>query len=466
MMQSFAEDEMSRVRGFAAALVCVLATPTNAAQSSGGDLYVGASRVELTPAAADLPDTYRGVLDPVFVRAITIRNPTTQVGLVTVDALSVSTPIAQRLSASISAATGISSENLLIAGTGTHSVPMVRFDPAVPSEQFLAWEARIVDAVVQAKRREEAALMTFGTGQSYINVQRDRIDPVTRRWWEGPDYNGVSDKEVSVLSFSSADGHPIAAYYNYGVFNVVTGMLDLVSGDVTGAASRYIEEAIGEDFVAALALGAHGDQNPIFFNQTFQLRDLRIAQYAERGEDIRIAMPPPGGVGLDRSDPRVAQLMDQQRQVNSALGLMLGEEVLRILRDSPEGIDRARLVSRRTSVTCPGRVRLNEGRGGVAGVYRDDAPVQIDLGLMLIGDVAIGAVSGTPYAAIGLRLKRESPFNRTMLLTRANGYSAGYIPDDASYGHQTFAVLNTRLSPGCAEEAVIDGILGLIPDEN
>lgn len=80
--------------------------------------------------------------------------------------------------------------------------------------------------------------MTYGSGRSWINVQHDRIDPATGRWWEGPSYDGVSDKEVAVISFVSEGGTPIAAYYNYGIFNVITGMLDLVSGDVTGASSK------------------------------------------------------------------------------------------------------------------------------------------------------------------------------------------------------------------------------------
>ncbi len=99
----------------------------------------------------------------------------------------------------------------------------------------------------------------------------------------------------------------------------------------------------------------------------------------------------------------------------------------------------------------------------MAGTYEDAEPVQIRLGLTLIGDVAIGAVNGSPYAQIGLRLKAESPYAHTMLVTRANGYAPGYIPDDASYGHETFAVLNARLKPGCAEGAIVNGILGLMP---
>ena len=51
-----------------------------------------------------------------------------------------------------------------------------------------------------------------------------------------------------------------------------------------------------------------------------------------------------------------------------------------------------------------------------------------------------------------------------MMTSRANGVSrGGYIPDDASYGHETFSVLNSALKPGCAETAIVDGIIGMMP---
>jgi hypothetical protein len=47
--------------------------------------------------------------------------------------------------------------------------------------------------------------------------------------------------------------------------------------------------------------------------------------------------------------------------------------------------------------------------------------------------------------------------------TLTNGAArSGSIPDEASFGKQTFEVLSSRLQPGCAESAIVDGILGLI----
>ena len=51
-----------------------------------------------------------------------------------------------------------------------------------------------------------------------------------------------------------------------------------------------------------------------------------------------------------------------------------------------------------------------------------------------------------------------------MLATLTNGMAAsGYIPDDASFGHNTFEVLSSRLKPGCAETSIVDGIVGMMP---
>ena len=160
-------------------------------------------------------------------------------------------------------------------------------------------------------------------------------------------------------------------YYNYAVHGVLTGTLDKISGDIHGATSRYIEDSLGGNAVALFASGAAGDQNPIYFNQTYELREIRIADYAKRGEDISNAMPP-GGTGMDRNNPRVQLLMEQQKQMTLSMGQMLGEEVLHVMRDSLEKSPAGRNAQRRAkaSLTCPARQRTDSGRAGFRGHIR------------------------------------------------------------------------------------------------
>jgi hypothetical protein len=332
----------------------------------------------------------------------------------------------------------------------------------VPRQPNDGYVDRIVESVRLASQRLEPARVGYGTGVSYINVNRNIIDPETRRWWEGPNYDGPSDKTVAVIQFENTDGEPIAVYYNYAMHAVAVGQLDQVSGDAPGTTSKYIEDSFDDEVVALWSSGAAGDQNPIYFQQTYDLRAIRVEDYAERGIDISNAMPP-GGEGLDRQDPTVARLMNQQKQMILSMGQFLGEEVLHIMR----GMDRPdagiRIPGRHAIVSGPGRERTHAGRAGFPGEYREAGPVEIRLGLLELGDIAIGAVNAEVFSPIAQRLKRESPRARTLLATLTNGMArSGYIPHDAGFGMYTFEVLSSRLQPGCAESAIVNGLLDLL----
>jgi hypothetical protein len=417
-------------------------------------LRVGAGKVDVTPDAESLPDQFVGVLDSLFARAIVIESGGRRAALVTVDAGALGGATWDYVSQRAERELGIRAAHLLLTATHTHSAPFVR---------DRAFEDRILEAIQRAVDALEPARMAWGTGVSFINVNRNLVEPATNRWWEGPNYDGISDKTVAVLSFESLEGEPIAVYYNYGVHAVVTGNLDLVSADIPGAASSYIEESLGPGVVAVWSTGAAGDQNPIYFQQTYDLRQIRIDDYARRGEDISNAMPA-GGQGMDRNDPRVALLMDQQKRMILSMGQMLGEEVLRVARFEHERpVASAAIAGGQGVVRCPGRQRTDQGRAGYPGTYVDADPVEIRLSLLKIGDLIIGGVDGEVFSAIAQRFKAESPYKHTMMTTLTNGMArAGYIPSDEAFGYNTFEVLGSRLKPGCAEGAIVNGLLDLI----
>ena len=93
--------------------------------------------------------------------------------------------------------------------------------------------------------------------------------------------------------------------------------------------------------------------------------------------------------------------------------------------------------------------------------FNDADPVDIRLSLVMIGDVAITGVSGEVLVRIGQRLKRESPFTHTFMITHANG-SSGYLPDDAAYDQVGYEITTTRVKRGCAENAIVNGLLEMI----
>ena len=415
-------------------------------------IKVGAAKVNITPSIDELGPNSLGIHDSVYCRAIVIDNGKTRAALITVAGNQSErswTASAEKMQKEL----GIPVENVVLSSTHSHSVGRI---PELEEKIFIAAK--------QAVANLQPARIGWGTGVSYINVKRDLIDPVTRKWWEGPNYEGPSDKKVYVITFEALDGTPIAVYYNYAMHAVTMGQYDMVAGDVPGATSRYIEDSYNNKLVAVWSEGACGDQNPIYFQQTFDLRDIRIKEYAERGEDISNRMPP-GGVGLDRSDPVVQRLMKEQELVNDAMGVMLGEEVKHVMRGVRRTSDIAEIKGAQKVITLPGRKRTNQGRGGIEGTYVDGDSVTIRVGVLEIDDIALGTVNGEVYNKIATEFIKESPYARTMMVTIANGSATtGYIPDDASFGQQVFEVLSSRLKPGYAERGIVDGILDLMED--
>ena len=154
---------------------------------------------------------------------------------------------------------------------------------------------------------------------------------------------------------------------------------------------------------------------------------------------------PEKGVAMD------AKVRERLERWMETEGGVLGEEVIRIMTNATRTERHVRIWSSQTEVSCPGRTRTDKGREGMAGTYADGPPVPIRLGVLGIGDVAITSVDAEVYNLIGQRMKRQSPMANTVVVTLANGTApSGYIPDDASFSHNTFQALGSRLKVGCA----------------
>ena len=164
-------------------------------------LRAGAAKVDVTPSGGELPKNSLGVLDPLYARAIVVESGTTTAALVTVDAGGIPEALWDTVSRRLDAELGIPPANLLLTATHTHSAGAQRGPD---------YAAKIVQAVRLAKERLAPARMGYGTGVSYINVNRNIVDRRTNRWWEGPNYDGPSDKTVAVVKFETLAGEPVA----------------------------------------------------------------------------------------------------------------------------------------------------------------------------------------------------------------------------------------------------------------
>ena len=416
-----------------------------------GPLRAGAARVDISPPNDMFPmrggQVFAGVHDPLYARALVLDNGSSKVALISVDTASL--PDSAELVKAVSAELGIPPSHLSLCATHDHNSPTFGGGGRGGSYDPARYNAILHRGVVEAARQANASLQParigFGTGKAYINTNRDeKIDGVYRMGYapEGP-----SDKTVAVISVTSASGDPIAVWSNYAVHGVVMFLSKTrdgqaeITGDLGGATSNYVEQRLNGKAVAIWTSGAAGDQNPLF-----------MSTYNQDAPDVH-----------DEGAAGWAILDVQARR--------LGEEIVRVTKSIQNTTDRVVLWGATSSVTCPGRRPAETPAANVGGAGSftpapstakmvDGDPVNIPLGLLMINDIALANVSGEVFTEIGQQLKKESLFDRTVMVTLSPG-RIGYIPTDKAYLLPAAMAVNNRLKPGCAESAIVGGFLDM-----
>ncbi len=419
-----------------------------------GALQAGAARVDITPAEdAALPMSgysgrkqgFQGIHDRVHTRAIVLHDGSRYAAIVVWELIGVPNPVWAELSERIAREAGIPAENLLLAGVHTHSAPSPAGMYGNADPRSVPYMEKVKDATVEAVRRAKAGLQPAragaGTGKAYVNINRREFVP-GRGWGLGFNPDFPSDKTVAVVKFETLAGKPIALFINYPVHAVVMGPSNLqISGDLAGATSRFVEQF----YAGGQTDRARGDSGA----------GLRLRS-EEQGNDV-VAVWTSGAAG-DQNPVSLAAGSDFT--LVEAFGKMIGEEAVRVasrIRTTPDAV----IHAGQRVVTCPGR-RLPPGpRAPGEFKFVDADPVNIRLGLLMVNEIALAGVSGEVLTGIARHLKAKSPFSNTVMVTHANG-SSGYIPDDASYDQISYEITTSRLKPGCAEDAIVNGFLEMM----
>ena len=449
---------------FLLVLALLVAPLAKAAAPESGNLRVGAAQVDFTSIVkAELPPTGKYQHEHIFVRAIVLDNGTTRAAIIGSDMAHLQEGIYQPIASQVAAELNCPKENIIISATHTHSGGMPEGNPGPDDPWVKQYVGKVVEAVRQAKSQLQPARVGFGTGTANLNVNRDAVSPESHLWTQAPNTRAYSDKTVSVLKFVKPSGEPIAVYVNYAMHAIDGYLVGFISSDFPGAMCNYVQEAFGSKPVVVFSQSASGDQNPLYLRPSTNLLASRSGVPITGDDVVREPVEEPirdKKVVAKEPDPAVR---DRLEHFIDAEGAVLGEEVIRVMTLTMRTSDNVRIWGAQKTVTCPGRKRIDAGREGMGGTYADSDPVNIRLGVLGIDNVALTTVNAEIYSRILLHLKSETPMANTVLVTIANGRAdSGYIPDDESYGHNTFQVLGTRLKQGCAETSIADGITGLV----
>lgn len=396
------------------------------------EMEVGAAKIKIEFPDNFFPYTsfreryYTGIHDDLFVRTILIKGQTGTALFISVD----SGDLSDEWLAEISKLSGVPESNIYLTATHTHESPFIsRTEPETTlkdvekSQEFAKNTfAAIAQALTLSKSNLQSCQIGFGTGSCDVNINRN-FRTSDNNYTIKPNPTGISDKSVPVMAFINSEEKPVAYLYNYAVHGTVMFMSKikdegmLISGDLPGATSRYIESVSGEQAVALWTLGCAGDQAPKFSSG--------YEEYDAQGNVTRKDLGENGYT-----------LLNVQAQT-------LGAEVLRTVSEIKKFDNGISIQGSTKTISVKGKPESTETRN-------------LRLGLILINDIAFVGFPGELVTSVGTTIKEklmELGSKEAVVITQCNG-SNSYFSDDFGYDNGTFDGEHSLVEKGYDKQVI------------
>lgn len=473
-----------------------------ARDSSPSGLQAGVARADISPPVGIAQMNWgsqthvRAVgIDPAGMKAtaLVLSSGGQTFAMVDVDRLSVTglEPAIERASR----LTGIPEAHIRIAATHTHAGAMVSPAKGPPGLDLRPLEDmaeryrystidKIAGIVAEAHGRLEPAHMHGGRGEGSININR--------RVRAGPDSppavgrnpDGFVDRELVVFRIDDAQGEPLAVIANFQCHGTVLAYENkVISPDWVGMARETVERG----FPGALSLffqGAAGNQGPIegFSGDLGVAHRLgrtighQIAAIAMQIETVRREPTFEGFVESTAYQAKQHWRVKGPRDARLSFASRVVELPRRTYSETEIESMRTRLFRARSRLeSLPPEADPRTRHEASARVRRfadlleqwmrpaDSSPLQVEVQALRIGELALVAIPGEPFAEIGKSVKEDSPFEFTMFCAYSDGVGGDYIPTADEYEHGGYEVERSPYNPG-ADEKVVQAALALLAD--
>ena len=338
--------------------------------------------------------------------------------------------------------------NIIVAASHTHQGPDMetREWPSKDAPWQDAAARKVGDAVVEAARSMQPAVIGFGTGEADLGHNRRKVlpDGSVRMFWRNEKREPTSpvDKTVRVLRVDSADGKHLALLVNYACHAVVLGPDNLMlSADYVGAMRRGVESKWSGQ--AMFAQGACGDINPYVDKTPLDKGGV------EEMEKM--------GAALATEVLRVADSIQAAPLAQSKVVVARRTFDLESRWQFSEATMQEQLKKYKPYVERMGEARVR------AYIERMTKGITVPATAAVIGDrYAFCAFPGEFFVEHQLTLARRSPLAATMFIGYADGM-AGYFPTiqaatEGGYG----AGYSTFVEVGAGERLVDYAVVSML----
>ncbi|WP_442506588.1 neutral/alkaline non-lysosomal ceramidase N-terminal domain-containing protein [Novipirellula sp. SH528] len=459
-------------------LTATLATALTFLSNSAAvaELQVGAAIVDVSPTQFPVlvnggmtSNTAEKIKTPVSSRAIVISDGSESIALVVVDSCMVPKMLLDDAKNRAAKRTQLKPDHIMISATHTHTAPSAF--GALGTDADLTYipllRERIVESIVNAEANLQPARVGWGSAEAaeFTALRRwirrpDRIDndpfgnPTIRanmHAGRNPDdvtgESGPEDPELSMIAFESHAGVPIAVLSNFSMHYFGDSP---ISADYYGlycnGMQNYIQQKYpdAKNVVATMSHGCSGDiwrrdyatAEPSQYDTIQSYTDALLNIATETLETIEFD----DADTIDMAESRFRlnyRVPDQQR-------LQWAQRIVETFKGE--------LPKTTTEVYAREQVLLH-----------DLQSTEVVVQAMRIGDIAIATTPNETYALSGLKLKQQSPFEKTMVIELANG-ADGYIPPAEQHplgGYNTWAARSAGLEVQ-AEPKIVAAAMRLI----
>jgi hypothetical protein len=465
--------------------------PKDAAPSG---LLAGVARADITPPAgiAHLnwgSQTHVAAIgiDPVgmYATALVLSDGKQKFAMVDIDTLLLHEM--DDLAPRASALTGIPAGHIRLAATHTHSGPALAAGKGPIAIDFSRHEKmhntyrqslgdKIVGAIVEANSKLQPAHLFGARGMGSININRRVRAQGDQPAAVGRNPEGFVDRELVVFRIDDARGRPIAVLANFQCHGTVLAYENqYISPDWIGMARQVVERALP----GARCLyfqGAAGNQGPIEgftgdLNVAHRLGSILGHQIAAMALSIETVKREPRFEGFVESTAYQAKQPFRVSGPRDAT-LKFATKMVDVPRRrySPAEIaEMEKLVSeaqkKLNASADPWKQHQAEARlrrfSDLLKQWKqppDPMPLQVQLQILRVGEVAIVAMPGEPFAEIGAAVKKASPFAATMFCGYSSGKGGDYMPVSSEYAYGGYEVQRTPYGPGAADIVIREAI--------
>lgn len=241
-------------------------------------LAAGAAQLQAGVAKVDITDRTVPVNDPLYAKALVLREGATTAVIITVDAVAlgeigrIKNNFLANVRAQLQKELNIPPSNVLINASHCHGIVCADI------------EQRTVQAVRDAARNLVPVKVGAGRGHENRIMENRRLklkngseSDVRHAYSVVPDEEvvgiGPVDPEIGLLRLDRQNGRPLAVVYNFAVHPIQGVPSRGNTADITGFASKAIEESLGDGALALFLQGCAGDINPAQYKDVHNPRD-------------------------------------------------------------------------------------------------------------------------------------------------------------------------------------------------